>query len=93
MSTLIEIEAAVDQLPYPEQEILLEHLACKLGMRPPVMEGFAEATRTWTANLYFAGRLAVSQPVAPEDSRRHRCGTLWMIAKDTGFLCAGLGNS
>jgi hypothetical protein len=38
MSTLIEIEAAVDQLPYPEQEILLEHLARKLGMWRPHTE-------------------------------------------------------
>jgi hypothetical protein len=38
MSTLIEIEAAVDQLPYPEQEILLEHLARKLGMWRPQTE-------------------------------------------------------
>ena len=39
MSTLAEIEAAVDRLPQPEQEILLEHLARKLGARPPVTEG------------------------------------------------------
>ena len=38
MSTLSEIEAAVDQLPQAEQEILLEHLARKLGARPPVTE-------------------------------------------------------
>jgi hypothetical protein len=39
MSTLAEIEAAVDRLPQPEQEILLEHLTRKLGARPPVTEG------------------------------------------------------
>ena len=39
MSTLSEIEAAVDKLPHPEQEILLEHLARKLGVRPPITEG------------------------------------------------------
>jgi hypothetical protein len=33
MSTLNEIEAAVDRLSHPEKEILLEHLARKLGMR------------------------------------------------------------
>jgi hypothetical protein len=38
MSTLTEIEAAVDRLSYPEQEILLEHVARKLGVRPPVMD-------------------------------------------------------
>jgi len=32
-------EAAVDQLSHPEQEILLEHLARKLGARPPITEG------------------------------------------------------
>jgi hypothetical protein len=39
MSTLTEIEAAVDRLSHPEQEILLEHLARKLGVRPPVTDG------------------------------------------------------
>jgi hypothetical protein len=58
MSTLIEIEAAVDRLPYPEQEILLEHLACKLGMRPPLMEG----SRTQHAP-------GPQTPISPVDSR------------------------
>ena len=39
MSTLTEIEAAVDRLPYREQEILLEDLARKLGVRLPVTDG------------------------------------------------------
>ena len=39
MSTLAEIETAVDRLSYPEQEILLEHLARKLGVCPPVTDG------------------------------------------------------
>lgn len=39
MSALSEIEAAVDRLSFPEQEILLEHLARKLGARPPVTDG------------------------------------------------------
>jgi hypothetical protein len=47
MSTLIEIEAAVDQLPYSEQEILLEHLARKLGVRPPVREGSRTQRERW----------------------------------------------
>jgi hypothetical protein len=34
MSTLSEVQAAVDKLPHPEQEILLEHLVRKLGVRP-----------------------------------------------------------
>jgi hypothetical protein len=33
MSTLSEIEAEVDKLPHPEQQILLEHLSRKLGAR------------------------------------------------------------
>jgi len=38
MSTLIEVEAAVDRMSYCEQEILLEDLARKLGARPPVTD-------------------------------------------------------
>ena len=58
MSTLVETEAAVDRLPYPEQEILLEHLARKLGLRPPVMEG----SRTQRA-------LGSQTPISPVDSQ------------------------
>ena len=47
MSTLIEIEAAVDQLPYPEQEILLEYLARKLGARQSVTEGSRTKRERW----------------------------------------------
>jgi hypothetical protein len=51
MSTLTEIEAAVDRLSHPEQEILLEHLARKLGVRPPVTDGSrGDATRTLVGN-------------------------------------------
>jgi len=39
MSTLIEVEAAVDRMSYCEQEILLEDLARKLGVRLPVTDG------------------------------------------------------
>jgi hypothetical protein len=38
VSTLSEIEAAVDKLPHPEQQILLEHLARKLGARSTITE-------------------------------------------------------
>ena len=58
MSTLTEIEAAVDRLPYPEQEILLEHLARKLGVRPPVMEG----SRTQRER-------GAQTPISPVDNR------------------------
>ena len=39
MSTLTEVEGAVDRLSYCEQEILLEDLARKLGVRLPVTDG------------------------------------------------------
>jgi hypothetical protein len=39
MSTLTQIEVAVDRLSYREQEILLEDLARKLGVRLPVTDG------------------------------------------------------
>lgn len=58
MSTLIEIEVAVDRLPYREQEILLEHLAHKLGVRPPVTEGSGTQ-----------GERCSQTPVSPVDSR------------------------
>jgi hypothetical protein len=45
MSTLTEIEAAFDRLSHPEQEILLEHLARKLGMRLPVTDGSRRTQR------------------------------------------------
>ena len=38
MSTLTEVEGAVDRLSYCEQEILLEDLARKLGVRLPVTD-------------------------------------------------------
>ncbi|MBV8416546.1 MAG: hypothetical protein JO251_15165 [Verrucomicrobia bacterium] len=47
MSTLNEIEAAVDRLSHPEQEILLEHLARKLGMRPPLTDGSRTQRERW----------------------------------------------
>jgi hypothetical protein len=36
MSTLAEIEAAVETLPRPQQETLLRHLAVRLGGEVPV---------------------------------------------------------
>jgi hypothetical protein len=35
MSTLTEIEAAVERLPRPQQETLLRHLAVRLGGKLP----------------------------------------------------------
>jgi hypothetical protein len=57
MSTLTEIEAAVDRLSHPEQKILLEHLARKLGMRPPVTDGSRTQRERWPET-----------PVLPVDS-------------------------
>jgi hypothetical protein len=54
MSTLSEIEAAVDQLPKAEQEILLEHLARKLNTlntRPLATEGSRAQRERWLQRL------------------------------------------
>ena len=51
MSTLSEIQAAVDKLPHPEQEILLEHLARKLGARPTITEGSRAQRERWLQKL------------------------------------------
>jgi hypothetical protein len=51
MSTLSEIQAAVDKLPHSEQEILLEHLARKLGSRPTIMEGSRAQRERWLQKL------------------------------------------
>ena len=39
MSTLAEIEEAVEALPFPEQEVLLRHLSARL--RPAPLRGVA----------------------------------------------------
>jgi hypothetical protein len=51
MSTLSEIEAAVDKLSHPEQEILLEHLARKLGASPTIAEGSRAQRERWLQKL------------------------------------------
>jgi hypothetical protein len=51
MSTLSEIQAAVDTLPHPEQEILLEHLVRKLGVRPTITEGSRAQRERWLQKL------------------------------------------
>ena len=38
MSTLAEIEAAVETLPRPQQETLLRHLAVRLGGEVPAAQ-------------------------------------------------------
>ena len=51
MSTLSEIQAAVDKLPHPEEETLLEHLVRKLGVRPTITEGSRAQRERWLQKL------------------------------------------
>jgi hypothetical protein len=79
MSTLSEIEAAVDQLPHPEQEILLEHLARKLGARPPITEGARAQRERWLQKLDrlrnrgSTGKTGVPLQEILDDIRVERC--------------------
>jgi hypothetical protein len=73
MSTLAEIEAAVDRLPEPEQEILLGHLTRKLGARRPVTERGAQHER-WLQKLDRLQNRRVyrqDEGATPGDPRRH----------------------
>ena len=47
MSTLTEVEGSVDRLSYCEQEILLEDLARKLGVRLPVTDESRTQRERW----------------------------------------------
>ena len=77
-STLSEIEAAVDQLPHPEQEILLEHLARKLRARR-VSDGSRAQRERWLEKLDrlrnrgFTGKTGVSLQEILDDIRAERC--------------------
>jgi hypothetical protein len=51
MSTLSEIEAAVDALSPSDQESLLEHLARKLGTRQPVTAESRVKRERWLRKL------------------------------------------
>ena len=51
MSTLSEIEAAVDGLSPSDQESLLEHLARKLGTRQPVADESRAKRERWLRKL------------------------------------------
>jgi hypothetical protein len=53
VSTLSEMEAAVNQLPHHEQELLLEHLARKLRTRPPATEGSRAQRERWLQKLDY----------------------------------------
>ena len=79
MSTLSEIEAAVYKLPHPEQEILLEHLAGKLGVRPPITEGSRAQSERWLQKLDqlrnrgSTGKTGVPLQEILDDIRGERC--------------------
>jgi hypothetical protein len=79
MSTLSEIEAAVDQLPHPEQEILLERLARKLGARPSTPDGSREQRERWLQKLdQLRNRGSTAKTGVPlqeilDDIRAERC--------------------
>jgi len=51
VSTLSEIEAAVDALSPSDQESLLEHLARKLGTRQPVTDESRAKRERWLRKL------------------------------------------
>jgi len=79
MSTLSEIQAAVDKLPHPEQEILLEHLVRKLGVRPTIREGSRAQRERWLQKLdRLRNRGATGKTGVPlqkifDDIRAERC--------------------
>ena len=79
MSTLPEIQAAVDKLPHPEPEILLEHLVRKLGVRPTITEGSRAQRERWLQKLDrlrnrgATGKTGVSLQEILDDIRGERC--------------------
>jgi len=78
MSTLSEIQAAVDKLPHPEQEILLEHLVRKLGVRPTITEGSRAQRERWLQKLdrlrnRGTGKTGVPLQKILDDIRGERC--------------------
>ena len=78
MGTLSEIQAAVDKLPHPEQEILLEHLAQKLGARPTITGSRVQRER-WLQKLDqlrhrgATGKTGVPLQEILDDIRAERC--------------------
>ena len=79
MSTLSEIEAAVDQLSHREQETLLEHLARKLGARPLVTGSSRAQRERWLQKLDrlrtrgFTGKTGAPLQEILDDIRAERC--------------------
>jgi transposase len=92
MSTLSEIEAAVDKLPRPEQEILLEHLARKLAARPPVTEGSRAQRERWLQKARPAAeprvyrQNGVATPPAPRPGGRPRTTDLRAVLNAIFYL-------
>ena len=79
MSTLSEIEAAVDKLPHPEQQILLEHLSRKLGARSTITEESRAQRERWIQKLDrlrnrgTTGKTGVPLQKILDDIRGERC--------------------
>jgi hypothetical protein len=79
MSTLSEIEAAVDKLPHPEQQILLEHLSRKLGARSTITEESRAQRERWIQKLDrlrnrgATGKQGVPLQMILDDIRGERC--------------------
>ena len=51
MSTLAEIEEAVEALPLPDQETLWRRLSCRLSVRPSHEPQGGAERRAWLAEL------------------------------------------
>jgi hypothetical protein len=79
MSTLSEIEAAVDKLPHPEQQILLEHLSRKLGARSTITEESRAQRERWIQKLDrlrnrgATGKAGVPLQEILDEMRAERC--------------------
>jgi hypothetical protein len=91
MSTLSEIEAAVDKLPRPEQEILLEHLARKLAARPPITEGSRAQRERWLQKLDRLRNRGSSGKTGCHSRRSSTTSALSVADELLGFFGAGKG--
>jgi hypothetical protein len=88
MSTLSEIQAAVDELPRPEQEILLEHLVQKLGVRPRITEGARAQRERWLQKL-VGGRRGLLARRACHSRRSSTTSAVSVADELLGFFSAG----
>jgi hypothetical protein len=89
MSTLSEIQAAVDKLPHPEKKILLEHLVRKPGVRPTITEGSRAQRERWIQKLdRLRNRGATGKP--RYHSRRSSTISVMSVADELlGFFSTG----